>query len=135
MKIKTKVGIISCSGEELPGGTVSRIACRKVLDEYKPGETVTICLPLFIAGGEEERTFAAHHPTITIDGCDKFCAAKATEILSKKPKKSLLVPEILKKCGLAPPQRLRNFGPKEDPSVRAVAEEIADTVEKILKDT
>ena len=52
-----KVGIVSCSGEEIPEGTLCRLACRKVLDE-RPGETVTICLPLFIAGGEEERTFA-----------------------------------------------------------------------------
>jgi hypothetical protein len=45
-----KVGIVSCSGEAIPGGTLSRLACRKVLDELRPAETVTICLPLFIAG-------------------------------------------------------------------------------------
>jgi len=44
-----KVGIVSCSGEAIPGGTLSRIACRKVLDELRPGKAVTICLPLFIA--------------------------------------------------------------------------------------
>ena len=65
-----KVGVVSCSGEEIPEGTLCRLACRKVLDE-RPGETVTICLPLFIAGGEEERTFAHNYPTITVDGCDK----------------------------------------------------------------
>ena len=56
-----KVGVVSCSGEEIPEGTLCRLACRKVLDE-RPGETVTICLPLFIAGGEEERTFAQQLP-------------------------------------------------------------------------
>ena len=40
-----KVGVVSCSGEEIPEGTLCRLACRKVLDE-RPGETVTICLPL-----------------------------------------------------------------------------------------
>ncbi len=82
--LNTKVGLISCSGEELPEGTVCRLACRKVLDELKPQRTVTICLPLFIAGGEEERAFASDHPTITVDGCEKLCAAKGTEILSGK---------------------------------------------------
>src|SRR5674476_1414737 len=99
------VGVVSCSGEEMPEGTLSRLACRKALDE-RPGETVTICLPLFIAGGEEERTFAPNYPTITVDGCDKMCAAKATEMLSGKPSKSLSIPEILKKHALKPPTML-----------------------------
>ncbi len=95
-----KVGIVSCSGEAIPEGTLSRIACRKVLDDLRPGETVTICLPLFIAGGKEERDFASKYPTITVDGCEKRCAQKSTEKLSGKPARSLLIPEILKKHGL-----------------------------------
>jgi predicted peptidase len=72
-----------------------------VLDELRPGETVTICLPLFIAGGPEERDFAGKYPTITVDGCEKRCARKSTEKLSGKPSKSLLIPEILEKHGIA----------------------------------
>jgi len=128
----TKVGIVSCSGEELPGGTLCRQACRKVLEKLKPHETVTICLPLFIAGGEEERTFASNYPTITVDGCEKLCAAKATEMLSGKPSKSLLIPEILKKRGLALPTKLRDFGPEEEDAAQAVAEEIAKAVDEVL---
>jgi hypothetical protein len=128
-----KVGIVSCSGEEIPEGTLSRLACRKVLDE-RGGETVTICLPLFIAGGEEERTFASNYPTITVDGCEKFCAAKATLILSGKPAKILLIPEILKKYGLAAPDKLRHFGSEEEAAVKAVAEEIARAVDEVLEE-
>jgi hypothetical protein len=129
-----KVGIISCSGEELPGGTVCRLACRKVLDELRAHETVTICLPLFIAGGEEERTFAINYPTITVDGCEKLCAAKGTEALSGKPSRSLLIPEIIKRRGLNSPPKRRDFGPEEDAVVQAVAEEIAETVDKALEE-
>ncbi len=131
--ISKKVGIVSCSGEDLPGGTVSRLASRKVLDELKPGESVTICLPLFIAGGEEERSFAKNFPTITVDGCEKRCAQKSTEALSGKPGKSLLIPEILNKRGLAAPTRRRNLGPEEREAVQAVAEEIARAVEELTK--
>lgn len=131
----TKVGIVSCSGEEIPNGTVCRVACRRVLDALRPGETVTICLPLFIAGGEEERSFAAKYPTITVDGCDKMCAAKATEMLSGKPSKSLLVPEILKQRSIAEPAKLRHFGPEEESAVKAVAEEIAQAVDDVLAET
>jgi len=128
----TKVGIVSCSGEELPEGTLCRLACRKMLDTLRPVETVTICLPLFIAGGEEERTFAARYPTITVDGCEKLCAAKATAMLSGKPGKSLLIPDILKRHGIPMPMKLRHFGPQEEPAVKAVDEEIANAVDHVL---
>jgi len=126
-----KVGIISCSGEAIPGGTISRVACRKVLDDLRPGMSVTICLPLFIAGGEEERMFADLFPTITVDGCDKRCAALGTESLSGKPTKTLVVTEILEKKGIAPTTKLRNLGPEEQVAVQAVAEEIAAAIDAI----
>ena len=44
---KKKVGIVSCSGEEIPEGTVTRLAALKVLEQLHPADTVTICLPLF----------------------------------------------------------------------------------------
>ena len=46
-----KVGIVAGSGEELPEGTVSRLAALEVLGLRRPRDTVTICLPLFLAGG------------------------------------------------------------------------------------
>jgi hypothetical protein len=128
-----KVGIISCSGEGRPEGTVSRLACRKVLDAGRPGKTVTICLPLFIAGGEEERRFAATYPTITIDGCEKLCAAKAAAKLSGKPVRSLVIREILNGQGLHSPTRVRHFGDQEQAAVGAVAEKIAQAVDEILE--
>ena len=64
---RKKIGLISCSGEELPEGTVTRRAVRRVLETLRPNNTVTLCLPLFLAGGEGERTFARHYPTIAVD--------------------------------------------------------------------
>lgn len=128
-----KVGIVSCSGEAIPEGTLSRLACRKVLDELRPAQTVTICLPLFIAGGTEERDFARDFPTITVDGCEKQCARKSTEKLSGKPSKSLLIPEILRRHGIAKPVNLRNLRPEEKAAAQVVAEEIARAVDEILK--
>ena len=128
-----KIGIVSCSGEAIPEGTLSRVACRKVLDELRPAETVTICLPLFIAGGPEEREFASKYPTITVDGCEKRCAQKSTEKLSGKPSKSLLVPEILEKHGIAKPTSLRNLTPEEKAAAQVVAEEIARAVDEVLE--
>jgi hypothetical protein len=80
-----RVGIISCSGEDCPGGNISREATLRVLHDLRPVETATICLPLFLAGGEGERGFAKRFPTITVDGCSKLCAAIGTTRYSNKP--------------------------------------------------
>ena len=86
-----KVGIIACSGEEIAEGTVTRLAALKVLESLRPQQTVTICLPLFLAGGEGDRAFARFYPTIAVDGCEKRCAARSTEMYSGKPAVSIVV--------------------------------------------
>src|SRR5512146_877522 len=106
---KKKVGIVSCSGEEIPEGTVTRLAALKVLHELRRGDTVTICLPLFLAGGEGDRAFARFHPTITVDGCDLRCAARATEMHSGKPAASVVVNELVAEKGLARPEGRRRL--------------------------
>jgi uncharacterized metal-binding protein len=90
-----KVGLISCAGEDLPEGTISRLAVRRVLEHLRPGQAVSICLPLFLAGNEGERDFARNFPTITIDGCDKRCAQWGTEKHSGPVSAAFVVSELL----------------------------------------
>jgi len=78
------VGILACSGEECLGGTISRLATRRVMEKLRPNRAVTLCLPLFIAGGEEERNFAKEYPVIAVEGCSKHCSTCATEKFSGK---------------------------------------------------
>src|SRR5512135_1975182 len=100
---KKKVGIISCSGEELAEGTISRLATLKVLEELRREDTVTICLPLFLAGGEGDRAFARFYPTIAIDGCELGCASRGTEMYSSKPAATVVVREVVAEEGLGQP--------------------------------
>jgi uncharacterized metal-binding protein len=126
-----KVGIISCSGEEIPEGTISRLATRRVLELMRPGNTVTICLPLFLAGNEAEREFAGKHPTITVDGCDKLCAKNGTEKHSGSVDAALVVSEILGgDCCCARSVKDRSESDKE--AVWLVSEEIAKAVDEAL---
>ena len=92
-----EIGVVSCCGEDCLGGTISRLAVRKMIDEIRPEETVTICLPLYLAGGEEERGFANDYPTIAVDGCSKCCGKRATEKYSGKVSASLDLSEIIGK--------------------------------------
>ena len=127
-----KVGIVACSGEELPGGTVTRLAALKVLEELRPSETVTICLPLFLAGGEGDRAFARFYPTIAVDGCEKRCAARATELYSNKPAVAFTVDEIVTRRELPQPQGTRRLTPESRAVVDALADEIAAEVDRLI---
>jgi len=127
-----KVGIISCSGEEIPEGTISRLATRRVLELLRPGNTVTICLPLFLAGDGAERDFATKHPTITVDGCDKLCAKKGTEKHSGPVSASIVVSEILNGDCSGCARSAKNRTEKDKEAVWAVSEEIAKAVDEIV---
>ncbi len=127
-----KVGIVACSGEEMPEGFVSRLAALQVLEEHRPGQTVTICLPLFLAGGEGDRAFARFYPTITIDGCDRRCAARATELYSHKPAASFVVSDFVQAHDLPTPHGLRRLDAGGQQVVTALATAVADQVDDLL---
>jgi len=130
---RKKVGIISCSGEELPEGTVTRLAALKVLEQLRPADTVTICLPLFLAGGEGDRAFAKFYPTIAIDGCDKRCAARGTEMYSGKPAASIVITELVAELGLGKPEGKRRLNEAGRQAVEATAGQVAGLVDGLLQ--
>ena len=127
----SKVGIISCSGEEIPEGTIARQAVRRVLEALRPQQTVTLCLPLFLAGEEGERRFAREHPTITVDGCSKLCAKRGTEKFSGKVSASLVVSDILGDRAKACHRSTRNANKADEEAVWLVAERIASEVDAL----
>ena len=130
----TKVGIISCSGEEIPEGTISRLATFRVLRSMRPDVSVTICLPLFLAGERGERNFATTHPTITVDGCEKRCAKWGTEKHSGPVTRSLVVSDMLGTDSVACQRSTRSPGPSDEKAVRVVAEQIASAVDEVLQE-
>lgn len=132
-----KVGILSCSGEECLGGTVSRLATRKVLEEMAMVDTVTLCLPLYLAGGHEERNFAKVFPTISVDGCDKLCAKRSTEKFSGNVSGSIDVSKIIGNENALNKRTVRNKDLKAEhiQMVENVAGEIVKAISNINPDT
>lgn len=127
-----KVGIISCSGEEIPEGTISRNAVRQVLESLRQHDGVTLCLPLFLAGNEGERNFARTHPVITIDGCDKQCARYGTEKHGGPVARALVVTDILGGEATGCSRSLRGRTEADEKAVAAVADRIAAEVDELL---
>lgn len=133
--LKTKkVGIIACSGEELPEGLVSRQAALRVLQELQPAKTVTLCLPLFLAGGERDRAFARLYPTIAIDGCDLRCAYRATEKYSAKPAEGIVVTQFAAEHGLGKIEGLRRLNAEGQAAVDQIAGVLSTRIVHLLGD-
>lgn len=129
---KKKVGIVACSGEELAEGTVTRLAALRVLEQMRPNDTVTICLPLFLAGGEGDRAFARFYPTVSVDGCELRCAQKATEKYSNKPAASIMVRDLIAQNQLEQPEGRRHLNDAGLQAVELTAEKIVRTVDELL---
>ncbi len=128
----TKVGIISCSGEAIPEGTISRMATRRVLELLRPDVTVTLCLPLFLSGNDAERNFAKTHPTITIDGCPKQCAKWGTEKHSGPVSGALVVSDVLGTESSGCHRSSRDASQLDKEAIWAVAERVAAEVDTVL---
>jgi uncharacterized metal-binding protein len=128
-----RVGVISCSGEECLGGTLSRLATRTVMEKLREGKVVSLCLPLYIAGGDEERDFAKEFPVIAVDGCSKCCARKATLKYSGEVKDSLDISELLgEETVLLKNVSARDMNDEHYKMADNVADEVCKKVDKIL---
>ena len=130
--LEKKVGIVACSGEEMASGLVTRLAALKTLEERRRGQTVTICLPLFLAGGEGDRAFAKFYPTIAVDGCAKRCAARATEMYSNKPAASFVVIDFIEENDLPTPNGLRKLDAGGQQVVDRLADALAAKVDELM---
>lgn len=127
-----QVGVLSCSGEECLGGTLARMATRMVM-EQNPETVVTLCLPLYIAGGEEERNFANDYPVISVDGCDKCCAKRATIKFSGDVQDTVVLSEILgEETVHQKTVSMRDLTEKHNRIAEGIAEIIASKVNKLL---
>ncbi len=130
---RKKVGLIACSGEDHPLGTLGRVAVRLVLEKLRPDDTVTICLPLFLAGEEGERAFARFYPTIAVDGCGVACAARATAQYSGPVVRALDLEKLLAGLGIAArPGWRRQLDAEGMAAAEEVAAIIAHQVDTIL---
>jgi uncharacterized metal-binding protein len=130
LKIKPKIGLISCSGEGLSEGMISRVATRIILEQRD--DVVTICLPLFLAGGQEERDFAKDNPCITVDGCDKRCAAKGVKMYGKvHPISSIVISEIIGRQKYPRPTSKSKIEPEDENLVLETVKIINEEIDKV----
>ncbi|MHB1415513.1 MAG: putative zinc-binding protein [Chloroflexota bacterium] len=128
-----EVGVVGCGGTELAEGTVALEAARLVLTELRPGQTVTVSLPLFLTGGQDEHAFAKVHPTVAVDGCAKRCGARALGAYSREPAAEVVVSEVARRFPRLRLLSRRELGPEGLELARHVAEEIVRLVDELRR--
>jgi uncharacterized metal-binding protein len=129
-----KIGVLSCSGEAEAEGTIARNAVRLVMEKYRPGITVSLCLPLYLAGDEGERRFARTVPVITVDGCDKACARLATEKYSGEVEEAIDIGELLREWGVEEELSRSHPGELEWELADRVAREIVKKIDRLIEE-
>ena len=130
----TKVGVISCSGESEAEGTIARNAVRLVMEKYRPGMVVTLCLPLYLAGDGGERDFAKKVPVIAVDGCEKACARLATEKYSGEVAGWIDIRELLAQWGVTAKLSRSHPGDLERELTERVAQEIVKRIDTLMEE-
>jgi uncharacterized metal-binding protein len=134
METKPKfVGVLSCSGEAEAEGTIARNAVRLVMEKYRPGITVSLCLPLYLAGDGGEREFAKKAPVIAVDGCDKACARLSTEKYSGKVRDAIDIRSLLREWGVEKELSPSHPGELEKELTEKVAQEIVKKIDALIE--
>lgn len=131
-KKPTRVAIVPCNGEELCEGSLTRLVTRKILEEKRPGQTITMCMPLFSTGDEKQRTFTHRIATITLDGCDKKCCANSAAKQQGRPIQPFVVSEILERHGAQLSGDPQNLTDADKKLVDLLADEIVAEVDRII---
>lgn len=112
---------------------ISRVATRRMLEQRD--DVVTICLPLFLAGGQEEKDFAKTNPCITVDGCDKKCAAIGVKMYGDvQPKSSIVISVITKEGKLQNPKSKSRIEPADERLVQETMKIIAKEIDRVKEE-
>ena len=128
------VGVLSCSGEEEPEGTIARMAVRLVMEKYRPGITVSLCLPLYLAGDDGEQEFAKRVPVIAVDGCGKACARVSTEKYSGEVSDAIDIRALLREWGVEAELSRSRPGELEWGLADRVAREIVKKIDALVEE-
>lgn len=95
-----KVTFQPCLGLTPVETTVGRQAGYLLAEELRPEKVALGCGPALNAGVQEDRDFIEHYPVITVEGCDRCCAAILVRKFGIEPQVILIVPEVLREAGI-----------------------------------
>lgn len=128
-----RVVIVPCSGIGKPYGTVTREAAYDVTLDLRPAASQLVALSLLVLGDEPARAAVAESPAITIDGCKLACATKMVQQSGGKVACEVSVLDAYRRHKEFKPQGIAELNEGGRSLARAMAEEIAETVDALRR--
>lgn len=128
------VVIVPCSGIGKTYGTVSREAAFQVVEEMNPDTTRLVALSMLVLGDENARQAIAGAPAITIDGCKLNCAKKMVQEAGGNIAHDFAVLEVYRRYKQYKSQGIAELNEGGLLLARALAKEVSDKIDKILKE-
>ena len=126
---RRKVIVVPCSGIGKTYGTVSREAAYAVTTDLRPDDSQLVALSLLVLGDEAARAAVSENPAITIDGCKLACATKMVKESGGTVAQEVAVLDVYRRYKQFKPQGIAELNEGGQHLARAMAEEIAATVD------
>jgi uncharacterized metal-binding protein len=103
------------------------------MEKYRPGITVSLCLPLYLAGDSGEQEFAKKAPVIAVDGCEKACARLSTEKYSGEVREAIDIRALLREWGVEDELSRSHPGELEWELADKLAREIVKKIDALIE--
>lgn len=130
---KRGVAIVVCSGIGKSFGTVGREAAYELCEDLRPAETRLVALAKLVMGDSAARQVVAQMPVVTIDGCAQMCAAKMVRQSDGVVAREVSVLDVYCRHKDLKPEGIAVLNEAGKKLAHALAEELADAVDKIVK--
>lgn len=134
LRLPSKVMIVPCSGIGKTYGSVSREAAYDITDELRPEVTQLVALAMLVLGEQTAQSAVIGSPAITIDGCKLACAAKMVRQSGGTVAQEIAVLDVYRRYKQFKPQGIAELNEAGRQLARALAEEIAVTVDALLSE-
>jgi uncharacterized metal-binding protein len=129
-----KVIIVPCSGIGKTYGSVSREAAFEVVEDLRSGQTQLVPLSLLVMGDEDSRSAIRNSPAVTLDGCKLACAKKMVQESGGTIAQDYAVLDVYRRYKQFKPQGIAELNQGGLDLAHALAEEVAQVVDKLLGD-
>lgn len=120
-----KVAVVACSGIGKSLGSVTREAAYELCESLCPERTTLVALSKLVLGDEQARERVRRNPAVTIDGCQKMCAATLVRQSGGMIAREVAVFEVFRRYKDLKPEGIAELNEAGKQLARAVAGEIA----------
>ena len=127
------VVIVPCSGIGKPFGSVSREAAYEVCESLCPADTRLVALSKLVLGDTAARQAVAGNLVVSIDGCQKMCAAKVVRQAGGSVAEEVTVFDAFRRHRDLKPEGIAVLNEAGTKLARVMAEEIAERVAQICQ--